>query len=110
MRSIIISLAFALFSLPSVFCSSTAPSASASSIPERVSAICESPEVLSESMVGENKDVKLTAYSCANVVANNTAANATASPIAALESDVDTGLTKRGYTNVCGATCESLKS
>jgi len=90
MRSTIIRIAQALFlaayALPNILATSSP------AIPDEVSALCESPTAISEAWVGENKDVKMTSYSCTNISGNG---NSTAE---------ESSLTKRA-NNVCGAQC-----
>lgn len=98
MRSIIFALALAVFSLPS-----TLTSTLASALPDDITTLCQSPTVVSESSVGQNSDVNMVAYSCANVVANNSSVT---SP---RDLNHESSLVKRA-TSVCGATCTSCLS
>ncbi|KAH8091381.1 hypothetical protein BXZ70DRAFT_909828 [Cristinia sonorae] len=99
MRSFITAIALAVLS--TVFASEP--------VSGDVSALCQDPAVISESFIGENKDVKMTAYSCSNVVSpNGGGGNGTsnASPSPRAFDDFENTLTKRA-TNVCGATCDT---
>ncbi|KAH8091379.1 hypothetical protein BXZ70DRAFT_1011192 [Cristinia sonorae] len=102
MRSSFLTLAV---SLACFFPASLATPSSADS-PAGLSALCEDPSVVSESYIGDNKDVKMTAYSCSNVIAG--AGNDT-SDAHKREDDLEEGetsLTKRAL-GVCGATCDT---
>ena len=61
--------------------------------PESVSAFCDSPTVISEVYIGEQKNVKVEAISCANKVTD----------VVHLEK-------RQNPVNVCGAQCRPLSS
>ena len=62
-------------------------------VPESVSAFCDSPTVISEVYIGEQKNVKVEAISCANKVTD----------VVHLEK-------RQNPVNVCGAQCRPLSS
>lgn len=99
MHSFLIALVATAFSLPSAL---------SSGAPDELAALCESPAVLSEFYVGENNDVQMTAYSCANAVGGGNSTQA--STHSARADDSESSLTKKGYTNVCGGQCTSRVS
>lgn len=87
MHSIIAAFTFFVFSLPSVLASAS----------DGFSAICKSPKLLSRTHTGADKDVLVSSYSCDHV-----AGNSTHTPRSVED---DGSLTKKGYSNVCGAQC-----
>ena len=87
MRSIIAAFTFFVFTLPSVLASAT----------DELSAICKSPKLLSQSFTGADKDVQVSSYACDDVGGNSTHTPRSV--------EDDSSLTKKGYSNVCGAQC-----
>ena len=111
MRSIIISFVTTLISLPFVLCSSSTSAASTSasptpSIPEAVASVCENATLLSQSLVGKDKDLKMTTYTCPSS-SEDVTGSAAAGTVILLDSGTKTNHTKRaGPRNVSGRECK----